>query len=155
MIKNFLKEVIIILFLCIAILLVLSIMFYDYNPITKVVPNKVAYTTPEDIVNILDEENINANVEIEKRVYTIDGSDLTIYQKSKTYDPSKENPFVSTPTSPEESTPSGEVKTNTNGTSSSSNSGSSSTSTSANTTSSSSSTTTTSSNNTTKSANGK
>ena len=151
MIKNFLKEVIIILLLCIAILLVLSIMFYDYNPITKVVPNKVAYTTPEDVTNILEEENINANVEIEKRVYTIDGSDLTIYQKSKTYDPSKENPFVSTPTSTDESTSSTQVKTNTSGTSSSS----SSTSTSANTTSSSSSTASSSSSNTTKSTSGK
>ena len=149
MIKNFLKEVIIILLLCIAILLVLSIMFYDYNPITKVVPNKVAYTTPEDVTNILEEENINANVEIEKRVYTIDGSDLTIYQKSKTYDPSKENPFVSTPTSTDESTSSTQVKTNTNGTSLSS------TSTSANTTSSSSSTTSSSGSNTTKSTSGK
>ena len=149
MIKNFLKEVIIILLLCIAILLVLSIMFYDYNPITKVVPNKVAYTTPEDVTNILEEENISANVEIEKRVYTIDGSDLTIYQKSKTYDPSKENPFVSTPTSTDESTSSTQVKTNTNGTSLSS------TSTSANTTSSSSSTTSSSGSNTTKSTSGK
>ena len=149
MIKNFLKEVIIILLLCIVILLVLSIMFYDYNPITKVVPNKVAYTTPEDVTNILEEENISANVEIEKRVYTIDGSDLTIYQKSKTYDPSKENPFVSTPTSTDESTSSTQVKTNTNGTSLSS------TSTSANTTSSSSSTTSSSGSNTTKSTSGK
>ena len=49
MIKTVFKEIIIILLLCLAILLILSVLFYDYNPISKVVPNKIAYTVPENI----------------------------------------------------------------------------------------------------------
>ena len=96
MIKNVLKEIIIILLLCLAILLVLSVLFYDYNPITKVVPNKIAYTAPEGIKNELAEENELKEVPIENKVYTIEGSDLNIYKKSKSYNPGKANPFAST-----------------------------------------------------------
>lgn len=47
MIKSILKEIIIVLLLCAIILFVLGILFYDYNPINKVVPNKIAYSVPE------------------------------------------------------------------------------------------------------------
>ncbi|NLC87866.1 MAG: hypothetical protein GX682_03720 [Clostridiaceae bacterium] len=114
MVKTILKELIIILFLCLAILLVLSILFYDYNPISKVVPNKVAYTTPENIAQELEEENIDTTLTTENKVYTIDGSDLNIYKKSKSYNPSKENPFASTPSEETNTASSGTtVKTNT------------------------------------------
>ena len=93
MVKTILKESIIILLLCIAILLVLSILFYDYNPISKVIPNKIAYTTPENIKIELEEETIENTLSTQNRVYTIEGSDLNIYKKSNTYDASKENPF--------------------------------------------------------------
>lgn len=96
MIKTVLKEIIIILLLCLAILLVLSVLFYDYNPITKVVPNKIAYTAPEGIKNELAEENELKEVPVESKVYTIEGSDLNIYKKSKSYNPGKANPFAST-----------------------------------------------------------
>ena len=96
MIKTILKESIIIVLLCVAILLVLSILFYDYNPISKVVPNKIAYSAPENIKEELEEETIKNTLEMQNKVYTIEGSDLNIYKKSKTYDPSKVNPFAST-----------------------------------------------------------
>lgn len=95
MIKSIIKEIIIVLLLCVAILLVLGVLFYDYNPINKVVPNKIAYTAPENIRNEL-EENVQNNLSIENKVYTVEGADLNIYKKSKTYNPSKENPFAST-----------------------------------------------------------
>lgn len=95
MVKTIFKETIIILLLCVAILLVLSILFYDYNPINKVIPNKIAYTTPENIKNEL-EETIENTLGQQNRVYTIEGSDLNIYKKSNTYDASKENPFATT-----------------------------------------------------------
>ena len=115
MVKTVLKEVFIELLLVIAILVVVAILFYDYNPINKVIPNKIAYTTPENIKNELEEENVETEVSIENKVYTIEGSDLNIYKKSKTYNPSKENPFASTVE--DENTVSGSniVKTNTNG----------------------------------------
>lgn len=115
MIKSILKEVIIILILCLAIIGVLSILFYDYNPISKVVPNKVKYTTPENISAELEEQSIQNLVDTESRVYTIEGSDLNLYKKSKTYDPSKENPFLSAPVSEDTTGTSETVKTNDNG----------------------------------------
>jgi len=117
MVKTIVKEIIITLLLCIAILLVLGILFYDYNPINKVVPNKIAYTVPEDIKNELEEENLQNTFAVENKTYTIEGSDLNIYKKSNSYNPSKVNPFASTPsedtnvTTPSDTTP----KTNTQG----------------------------------------
>ena len=96
MIKTVFKEIIIILLLCLAILLVLSVLFYDYNPISKVVPNKIAYTAPESIKNDLEEENTIEEIAVENKVYTIEGSDLNIYKKSNSYNPGKANPFATT-----------------------------------------------------------
>lgn len=96
MVKTILKEGIIVLLLCVAILIVLSVLFYDYNPLSKVVPNKIAYTTPENIKNQLEEESIENTLGIQNKVYTIEGSDLNIYKKSNTYNPSKQNPFATT-----------------------------------------------------------
>ena len=96
MFKTILKESIIVLLLCIVIILILSIVFYDYNPVNKVVPSKVAYTIPESIsAELEEEETIKNTIEIEDRVYTIEGSDLNLYKKSKTYNASKSNPFAS------------------------------------------------------------
>ena len=112
MIKSILKEIIIVLLLCAIILFVLGILFYDYNPINKVVPNKIAYSVPENIKNEL-EENVQNTLSVENKVYTIEGSDLNIYKKSKAYNPSKENPFAST-SSEDANTTNNTLKTNTN-----------------------------------------
>lgn len=98
MVKTVFKEIIIILLLCIAILLILSILFYDYNPLNKVVPNKIAYTVPDDIKDELQEENIQNNLTVENKIYTVEGSDLNIYKKSNSYVPGKANPFASSVT---------------------------------------------------------
>lgn len=96
MIKTVLKEIIIILLLCLAILLILSVLFYDYNPINKVVPSEIAYTVPEDIKEELADNPVEETVQTENKVYVIDGSDLNIYKTSNSYNPSKENPFATT-----------------------------------------------------------
>lgn len=96
MFKSILKEIIIILLLCTVILFILSILFYDYNPLNKVVPNKIAYSVPENIRNELQEDSMQEDLTIENKVYKIEGSDLNIYKKSHSYNPSKENPFAST-----------------------------------------------------------
>jgi len=95
MVKTVLKEIIITLLLCIAILLVLSILFYDYNPLNKIVPNKIAYSTPEEIKNEIEQNEVKDVLEGGVNiVYSIDGSDLNIYKKSNSYIPGKENPFA-------------------------------------------------------------
>lgn len=56
MLKSVIKEIFIILLLSIAILLILGILFYDYIPINRVVPQPEAYSTPDEVKNEIDEE---------------------------------------------------------------------------------------------------
>ena len=89
--KTVMKEIIIMLLLCLAILLVLGVLFYDYIPSNKIVPNKVAYTTPENISSELTEDiNNGAMVNI---TYQLDDSQIDVSKKNKEYDPGKQNPF--------------------------------------------------------------
>ena len=58
MIKTILKETCIMLLLCVAIVLILGVIFYDYIPANKAIPNKLAtYTTPNNVQTEI-EENI-------------------------------------------------------------------------------------------------
>ena len=62
MIKTIIKETFIMILLCVAIILILGILFYDYIPSNKVVPIKEAYETPNNV-----KEEINEQItEIEK-----------------------------------------------------------------------------------------
>lgn len=116
MIKTFFKETIIILILCVIIALILVVLLYDYNPVSKVVPSMVAYSTSEDIKNELEENVENALLDLKPKVYNIEGTDLNSYQRSNTYNPSKENPFVETSA---DATPTDAGNTSTGGTGSS------------------------------------
>ena len=92
MLKSVLKEIFIILLLSIAIILILGILFYDYIPINKVVPEKEAYVTPENVQNEID-ESITATEKIEV-TYEVTDSDLNIYKQSGSYTEGKANPFA-------------------------------------------------------------
>lgn len=118
MTKTIIKEVCIMILLLIAIVLIFGVLFYDYIPLSKTIPNTVAYTKPEGIENELKEAAIEETGPINV-VYQIDESQLSSYERSKSYNPGKYNPF---------GTVTAEVtdNTNTNGTSSSSGTGSSS-----------------------------
>lgn len=95
MVKTILKEIIITLLLCIAILLILGIIFYDYNPLNKILPNKIAYSTPEEIKNEIAQNEVKDVLEGGVNiVYSIDSSDLNIYKKSNSYVSGKANPFA-------------------------------------------------------------
>ena len=116
MVKTVLKEIIIVLILCIAILLILGVLFYDYNPVGKVIPNKIAYTTPEEIKEELEEEEkIETQISIQNKIYVVDDTDLNIYKKSKTYNPSKENPFATTDSTSVSTTGNNNIKVDPNG----------------------------------------
>ena len=95
--KSIIKEIIIILLLCIAICLILGVIFYNYIPTNKVVPSKVeAYSTSDSIKEEINEEI----VEYPKQniVFEITDSDLTLYRKSDSYDAGKANPFAASTT---------------------------------------------------------
>ncbi len=91
-IKKIFKEICIMLLLCVAIVLVLGVIFYDSIPSNKVVPNKLAsYVTPEDVATEINEQITEADkVEVS---YEITGSDLTLYKQTHSYTPGKPDPF--------------------------------------------------------------
>lgn len=114
MAKNIIKEIIIMLLLCLAIILILGVILYEYVPSNKILPEEVSYVTPQ---NIKEELKNSDSIEEEKVIltYEIDESDLTNYQKIKDYKPGKVNPFSTYEEKTEENqTQNGQNTTNNN-----------------------------------------
>lgn len=111
MAKKVIKEMIIILLLCLAIILILGVLLYEYVPSNKIIPDEVSYTTPTEV-----QEELSKGEDVENDdvilTYSIDSTDLDNYERINTYVPGKPNPFSSYDTS----TTSGE-DTNENGSS--------------------------------------
>ena len=94
MTKSILKEIIIVLLLCLAIILVLGILLYEYVPISKTIPNQVAYTTPEEVKQeLLASGSLDTSQVI--MTYEVNSDDLNNYKRVKDYNPGKANPFSS------------------------------------------------------------
>lgn len=89
--KSIAKEIIIGLLLCLAILLVLAVLLYGYIPNNKVIPELVAYTTPEEAKEVLKEAQVDTSKVI--LTYEVNGSDLSTAQKTNSYKAGKVNPF--------------------------------------------------------------
>ena len=111
MTKSILKEIIIILLLCLDIILIIGILLYDYVPISKTVPNQVAYTTPEDVKQELIQSGSLDESEV-IMTYEVNNDDLNNYRRVKDYKPGKANPFSSY-----ETATAGNTTNSTNGTS--------------------------------------
>ena len=93
MAKTFFKEFFIILLICVAIILIMAVIFYNYIPTNKIIPAKVtAYKTPENIQAEITEDTIGSYTTQEKE-YTIENSDLSKYQVTQSYNPGKPDPF--------------------------------------------------------------
>ena len=94
MAKNIIKEIIIVLLLALAIILILGVLLYEYVPANKIIPEKVSYTTPE---NVKTELQTDTNIDDTQVVvtYQIDSTDLNNYKKIQEYVPGKKNPFQS------------------------------------------------------------
>ena len=90
MAKSVLKEICIMLLLCVAIILILGILFYDYIPTNRVVPSKEAYETPEEVEEELNESISNITV---YATYEITDSDLNLYKSTSSYVAGKSDPF--------------------------------------------------------------
>lgn len=100
MAKTIIKEIIIILLLCLAIILVLGVLLYEYIPNDKIIPDAVAYVTPESVKEELNNaETVDESQII--RTYTLDSTDLNNYKRVDSYVPGKPNPFSSYQTNAE------------------------------------------------------
>ena len=119
MAKTIIKELIIVLLLCLAIILLIGILFYEYIPMGKTLPNPVSYTTPENVKQELA-ETTGVDEEQVIMTYEVDEDDLYNYRRVQDYKPGKANPFSSYETS--ESTTSENNQTEGNTTSTNNNS---------------------------------
>ena len=106
MAKNIIKEIIIILLLCLAIILILGILLYEYAPMSKTIPNPVSYTTPGEV-----QQELATSSDVDESqiimTYEVDSSDLRNYERINDYQPGKANPFSSYTTSGENTTTGG------------------------------------------------
>ncbi len=107
MVKSIIKEIIIMLLLCVAILLILGVLFYDYIPSNKAIPSKIAYSTPENIQDEINEEITEFNTT--NITYSVTDADLNIYKQSNSYVPGKRDPFSMGATQAEENTSNGQT----------------------------------------------
>lgn len=92
MLKTAIKEICIILLLSVAIVLVFGIIFYDYIPIGVTIPTKVAYETPTEVQNEIDDTTAES-IKTEK-TYEVTDSDLNIYKQKANYTEGKTDPFA-------------------------------------------------------------
>ena len=94
MAKSIIKEIIIILLLALAIIIVLGLLLYDYVPMSKIVPEPVSYTTPENVkAELIESGEVDESKVI--LTYEVDSTDLNNYRNIKNYNPGKANPFSS------------------------------------------------------------
>lgn len=96
MVKSVFKELIIVLLLCLAIVLILGILFYEYIPIGKAIPEQINYSTSETVTKQIEEAD-----ELEKEdgknstaTEDIKSDDLNNYRRTQDYVPGKANPFA-------------------------------------------------------------
>lgn len=94
------KEIIIMLLVCLLTMLVLAIALYRYIPNRKTVPEVVKYTASEDVQDLLD-DNIDSKSDSDNVIltYEVTAGDLSGYQSTNTYVPGKSNPFAATASS--------------------------------------------------------
>ncbi|MDO5556719.1 MAG: hypothetical protein Q4G05_00515 [Clostridia bacterium] len=92
--KDVMKEIIITALCAVVIVLVLGIIFYESVASNKIIPVETSYEIPEDIQAELDEIAEIKSLEKTNIVYTIDGSDLSLYKQTQSYNPGKVDPFA-------------------------------------------------------------
>lgn len=95
MTKNVIREIIIILLLCLAIILILGILLYEYVPMTKTIPNPVSYTAPEGVEQELQDTSDDVLLSFNNESEEIDSAELNNYERINNYQPGKANPFSS------------------------------------------------------------
>ena len=96
MTKQVTKQILIILLSCIAIVLILALIFYQYIPSNKVIPAKVqAYSTPDSIKSEIEDSLNDQSLTAQSEFYEITDSDLEQYKSNKSYNPGKSDPFAS------------------------------------------------------------
>lgn len=88
------KEIIIMLLVCLAGMLLFAVIFYEYIPNRKAVPEVALYLAPEKIKQMMADDIDKRNEQIIK-TFEVTSSDLTNYKITNDYVAGKSNPFGS------------------------------------------------------------
>lgn len=86
------KEIIIMLIICLITMLVLAVALYDYIPNRKVVAEVTQYETSQEIETQLADDIDSEEKEV-VLTYEVTASDLNTYESKNEYVPGKANPF--------------------------------------------------------------
>lgn len=92
------KEIIIMLLVCLVAMLGFAVFLYKYIPSKKIVPELKQYEATEQVQDLLA-DNIDSRADDEKVLltYEVTKGELSGYQKSNDYIPGKSNPFADVP----------------------------------------------------------
>lgn len=103
------KEIIIMLLICLISMLILAVVLYDYVPNRKVVAEVSTYATSQEVEAQLADDIDSEEKEV-VLTYEVTSKDLTSYEIANEYVPGKSNPFAAAAQSVE-----GETEGNTTG----------------------------------------
>ena len=88
------KEIIIMLLVCLVAILLLAVLFYEYIPARKVVAEVTTYTASDTVSELLADDIDKKDVD----VILVTSSDLNNYEATNNYVPGKANPFAAVST---------------------------------------------------------
>ena len=95
-IKEILKSVGISILAIIAIILILTVVFYNKISLSKVVPRAEDYELTDEVRREVESENEEQTEVL--TTYELDASELKHYEKAKEYNKGKRNPFAAADT---------------------------------------------------------
>ena len=89
------KEIIVMLLVCLATMLIFAIVLYEYIPGKKQVPEIATYVATEQVQDLL-EDTVDQKKDEDRIIFTyeVTKGDLAGYQTTKDYVPGKTNPFA-------------------------------------------------------------
>ena len=87
------KEIIVLLLVCLVGMLLFAVLFYEYIPNRKVIPEVSKYEASEQVKQ-LKEDDIDKKDSQVVLTYQVTSSDLNNYKAQKEYVPGKANPFA-------------------------------------------------------------
>lgn len=110
------KEIIIMLLICLVLMLLFAILFYEYIPSRKVIPEITTYQANDETQQLLS-DTIDSQKD-EKPIYTyeVTSSELKGFEKTNEYVPGKANPFASVSPDTQETKDPNTIKNNTTNT---------------------------------------
>ena len=92
--KTAIKEFFIICLLCVAIVLVLGILFYEYTPTGLCFPEEVKHVRNTEIAGQIEEIETSTNNASIIKSYKMDQADLDMYASQNIYKSGKSDPFA-------------------------------------------------------------